>query len=126
MKVSDYEDEKPIKIRIGHRHTFEATASPSIRGDKFLVLHHVNIKYVVDPDDDAAVGNMQVITLSKKSRWRNLRSYDRVQYTARVRDWTIAPSGHLYVSIERPLLKQTVGIDMRMSLVETRAAAPPA
>ena len=93
---------------VGSRLRFEGTLTPSIPSDKFRVLKDVSIVYA--EDGRTAVDNMHVIQVrpSVKRRsdspWRTLRNYDRVTYTATVRDWNRKPGGHLFVSIERPTL----------------------
>ena len=88
--------------RIGSRLQFEGTVMPSIPTDKFRVLKDVSVVYA--EDGRRAVENLHVIQARRKSPWRTLRSYDRVAYTARVRDWSVTPGGHLFASIERPTL----------------------
>ena len=75
---------------------------PSIPSDKFRVLKDVSIVY--SEDGRKAVDNMHVIQVRRKSAWGTIRNYDRVTYTATVRDWTITSIGHLFVSIEYPTL----------------------
>ena len=81
---------------------------PSIPTDKFRVLKDVSIVY--SEGGRTAVDNLHVIQVGTSvkrrsdSPWRTLRDYDRVTYTATVRDWKRKPSRYLLVSIERPTL----------------------